>query len=285
MGKGSALLVLLGLGGLLLAISSGLKPDIAPESQRGTRKLGHKDGTVESRPVQKKANARPVAVKVDLASQIKQGMEAHDGRDQRLALETLLPELIKRDLHAAAETVVNLEPWAPLKEAALNRTAREWGRVDPDRALLWAKELPDSQPRSQCVLMICSAVAESDRERAVLLAETAGDLLDLSAMSSLVAGWVADSPKKAGEWIERRSPEERDRFWNLGVQVLAGQSPEKAATLAVERMSPGPLQDEAVISALHQWVLKDRKAAAEWVGLFPEGPFRERARGELFGTN
>jgi hypothetical protein len=284
MGKGSALLLLLGVGGLLLALPRALHDRSVASQHRvspaADPRAGEGGGLVGA-----KSKARRVPPRADPSAELVSALLSPDNGEQQQAIELLLPEMMKRDIAATAAMVADLEEWAPLREIALMRVSREWGRSDPHAALRWAKELPVREQQSHCTLMICRAVAESDAELSVRLAEDAGKLLDLAALSELVAGWILASPAPAGAWIAHRSPDERDQFWNLGVQALAESSPEKAAILAVEHMSPGFHQDEAVISALHQWVLRDREAAAAWVAQFPEGPLRDRAEGELSATH
>ena len=87
---------------------------------------------------------------------------------------------------------------------------------------------------------------------------------------------------EAAAWISAAwKTEESDRFWAAGVRMMAEKSPADAAQLAIEHISPGPAQDEAVISILHQWWRQDRAAAAAWVALFPESPLRTRAEREI----
>ncbi|MEO7099417.1 MAG: hypothetical protein ABI162_08655 [Luteolibacter sp.] len=63
--------------------------------------------------------------------------------------------------------------------------------------------------------------------------------------------------------------------------VLSKADPHAAACHVAKDMEPGTLQDEAVISILHQWMTKDPQAAATWAAEFPEGDLRSRALNEL----
>ena len=59
------------------------------------------------------------------------------------------------------------------------------------------------------------------------------------------------------------------------------ENPVDAATLVVEWISPGEVQNEAAISVLHQWVLREPDAALAWAQLFPDENLRDRALKEV----
>ena len=66
--------------------------------------------------------------------------------------------------------------------------------------------------------------------------------------------------------------------------MLSKENPTEAGKLVAEQISPGEIQNEAAISVLHQWLLRDTNAAAAWVQLFPASPIRERALKEVENT-
>ena len=114
----------------------------------------------------------------------------------------------------------------------------------------------------------------------VLVARRAELLEDLAA--TYLASSRPGAREEAAAWIRAtRNAEESDRFWAAGVRMMAEKSPADAAQLAIEHISPGPAQDEAVISILHHWWRQDRAAAAAWVALFPASPLRTRAEREI----
>lgn len=202
-----------------------------------------------------------------------------------LALEVLLPDLMKRDITAAAELADGLEAWAS-REQVLLKIAGTWAEEDPDAALNWSRRLPDAGERQNCLVVICQKLSLSDPARAVALAETLPNAGNFLLLAGLCGPWMAQDPEAAAEWIAKQgSTGVRDLCWMGGISELAKKSPEQAANLAVDKIESERFQTEAVISVLHQWVLQDRKAAAEWVELFPAGPLRTRAEGELKGRH
>lgn len=285
MGKGTALLVLLGLGGLLLAMPGVMrKGPRSDPSQRGVGKRGLPTGA-EGGEVLFKSVRRAGGAPGDLPSRIIGALESTDDTEHPIALETLLPDFIKRDPVAASELTLGLAEWER-REQALRKVADTWAASDPHAAVAWAAGLENQFERIMCLGSACTKISRADPALAVSLAWNAPDLRDSPHICSLAGYWLASDRPAAEAWITNISdPHLRDQMWSEAALNLGSVSPEQAAILAAEKIRPGPLQEEAVISALHQWVLRDRKAAAEWVELFPEGPLRERAEGELFGTN
>ena len=197
------------------------------------------------------------------------------------ALEVLLPDLMKRDIAAAADLAAGLEPWEQ-REQVLLRVAGTWVKSDPAAAAEWCRDLPDPEERLNCLGAICNKLATTDPAGAMSLVESAGGKGVEALQISLVAPWMAREPVKASAWISAHSDSDfRDRCWSSGLAGLAREAPEQAATLAANNIESGSIQEEAVISVLHQWILNDREAAANWVALFPAGALRERAEGEL----
>ena len=75
--------------------------------------------------------------------------------------------------------------------------------------------------------------------------------------------------------------EERDRLLGRVAFTRSKENPIEAAKLVAEWISPGEVQNEAAISVLHQWALRDPKAALAWARLFPEEGLRDRALNEM----
>lgn len=197
------------------------------------------------------------------------------------ALEVLLPDLAKRDVAAAAELARGLDPWAQRQQAILF-IAGAWADSDPDAGARWCRSLADAEEQLHCLRALCNRLATIDPARAMALVEERGGTDSGVLAQDIMQQWPRKDLKAAMAWVEnQRDPELKDSLWNHLALSLAEIDPRQAANLAAERISSEKIQDEAVISVLHQWSLKDRKAAAEWVELFPEGPLRERAKGEL----
>jgi hypothetical protein len=204
--------------------------------------------------------------------------------DKARALETLLPELMKRDFHAAGRLAESLEPWA-WREEVLHRVARTWAGEDFPAAAKWAVSLRDPQERSTALNDVCIQAADRDPAAAVALADRfrMGEDGD-TVMENLLQAWAAKDFTATAAWLEARPEgEARDKGYLRLALARSATNPEEAATLAVQRIAPGPLQDEAVIAVLHQWTLRDPEGAAAWVADFPQSDLRGRAEEELAG--
>ncbi|RYD26051.1 MAG: hypothetical protein EOP87_23370, partial [Verrucomicrobiaceae bacterium] len=73
-------------------------------------------------PVRKSQRVRST---VDLPDQLVSALSTGKPQDRDRALQGLLPELMRRDISAAARMAEGLEPWAA-REDILFRVAREW---------------------------------------------------------------------------------------------------------------------------------------------------------------
>lgn len=207
-----------------------------------------------------------------------------DREKSAIALEVLLPDLTKRNVAAAAELTRGLEPWAQRQQALL-LVANAWADSDPEAGAEWCGSLPDPGEQLHCLRALCNRLATTDPARAMALAEDQDDAASNALAQDIMQHWPRKDLKAAMAWVEnRRDTELRDSLWNHLALSLAEIDPKQAANVAAERITSEKIQDEAVISVVHQWMLKDRKAAAEWVELFPEGPLRERASSELVGS-
>jgi hypothetical protein len=156
-----------------------------------------------------------------------------------------------------------------------------WAASEPDAAAAWAEELTDPAQRLEALQAVCFKVAEKDPAAALALAEKLA-LEEPVVIENLVAQWAAADAYAALDWVEHRPPgEARDALISRVAFALAASEPHEAVRLVQEGMPPGPAQQEAAASVVHQWRLRDPAAAADWVDRLAPGPLRERARREL----
>lgn len=157
-----------------------------------------------------------------------------------------------------------------------------WAVRDPDAALEWVSCLKDLSLLRSSRSTVCLALAEKDPRRAISLALAYGAEDDDSALlESLTMQWCEIEPETVLDWARTQPPGEwRERMLARVSFVLSKSEPEKAAEL-VCGLIPGSLQDEAVMTVLHQWALKDAAAALRWANEFPDPVLRERAIAEI----
>ena len=177
----------------------------------------------------------------------------------------------------ALETV----PSAPLELPEDPDELREWTRQNPEKALAWMRSAAAGETRDTVVEIVCARVAESNPTEAVLLAERyAGGCSNL--LENLVHQWADQNEPAARAYALNKPPgEERDRLLSRVAFARSKENPADAAKLVGEWISPGEVQNEAAISVLHQWALRDPDAALAWAQLFPEESLRGRALKEV----
>ncbi|MEO6475453.1 hypothetical protein [Luteolibacter sp.] len=184
----------------------------------------------------------------------------------------------------AAEDAFAVE--APsLREELMRRAMQAWATTDPAAALAWASRLPDPGEADMAMLQVFLKASETDPATAIKLAldhhfdEKPGDLV-----GNLATEWADRDLPAASDWVNQQpAGEPRDALMERIIFIAAQTDPAAAARKVVEGMNPGERQTEAAIMVLHQWILRDFEAASAWVGLFPEGSLRDRARSELAG--
>jgi hypothetical protein len=59
--------------------------------------------------------------------------------------------------------------------------------------------------------------------------------------------------------------------------VLSQSDAASAAEIALSALSPGRMQDDAVVGIVQRWTQRDAASAAAWVAAFPEGALRTAA--------
>jgi hypothetical protein len=170
---------------------------------------------------------------------------------------------------------------APLELPQDPDELREWARQNPEKALAWVRSAAAGEARDTVVEIVCARVAESNPAEAVLLAERyAGGCSNL--LESLVHQWADQNEPAARAYAMNKPPgEERDRLLSRVAFTRSKENPADAAQLVAEWISPGDVQNEAAISVLHQWALREPDAALAWARLFSEENLRGRALKEV----
>jgi len=206
----------------------------------------------------------------------------------------------KPQAHFQSEPVANPAPLpAPEMEAAktddpdnlnvksetrreLMARLRDWAAKDLDGALTYVSKMPDGDERNGALEAVCFGLAQKDPAQAVELAQTLQQ--PEAVMENLVQQWAATDLPSALIWVNNQpASDQRDQLIARTTFILSKTDPSDAASLVMEQISPGPAQDEAIMTVVNQWGNKNPAAAAAWVGHFPEGPLQERAVQELEG--
>jgi hypothetical protein len=212
----------------------------------------------------------------DIASTIEE-LQNIGRADSDLCLR-LLRRWAAGDGGAAAAWAEQL-PAGPARENALSSVAIEWANADLKSAAAWARQLPDKLESHAALLAVANEAVRTEPLAAlrlvVNLPADAGrdDLIHRAAMD-----WTTQDADAAVTWTET-IPDDALRVQVLSDEAvaLAQQNPVMAATVAVEKLPAGQLQEGAVISIIERWAQRDPEAAAEWVAQFPASPLRATA--------
>ncbi len=191
----------------------------------------------------------------------------------------------------AAEPAATNAPAADANETAdqakfrLLRQLRAWAAKDPEAALAAAMKLPEGDERNQALSAVCLGLAQTDPADAVKTAQTLHlDNQPGAVMETLVQQWAATDVSSALDWANSQPASgQRDGFTTRIAYVMSRNDPADAANLVINQISPGPAQDEAVMTVLNQWANQNLLAATSWVKGFPAGPLQTRAVNELEG--
>jgi len=131
----------------------------------------------------------------------------------------------------------------------------------------------------------CLALAERDPLGAMEMA-LANHLQDVDSglLTGLIGQWATHDFDGAHEWIKTQETGDwRNDMLARLAYMRAQTDPLAAARLAVAEISPGPARDEAMISVLHQWALRDPEAARAWADTFQDDGLKTRALAEIQG--
>ncbi|HXT12625.1 MAG TPA: hypothetical protein VN873_13760 [Candidatus Angelobacter sp.] len=158
---------------------------------------------------------------------------------------------------------------------------RAWARSNPGRAREWLASAPEGAKRETVSEMVCLQIAETNAAEAVALANDY-EPGATNVLENLMMQWADQDLQAAYEWAAAKPPgKQRDALLSRIAFVESKTDPKDAATVVAQEIPPGPIQDEAAISVLYQWALKDPEAAMTWAQSFLPGTLHDRAVNEV----
>ena len=204
--------------------------------------------------------------------------------NSRERIFSLLAEWIQHDPAGAGRFAKSL-PAGPWRETIIRRVAQDWALQDLAGAESWAARLHDESERTSSQSAICFQVAQTDARKAVEIAEQQGlGTAPGAILENLVQQWAGQDVSGAYAWImEQPAGEQRDQMLGRLAYVESQTEPAAAANLVAAEIPTGAIQNEAAMSVLHQWAVRDMASATVWVNQFPPGALRDRAEAELKG--
>jgi len=103
-----------------------------------------------------------------------------------------------------------------------------------------------------------------------------------NVLENLVMQWADQNVLDAYNWAAAKPPgAQRDALLSRIAFVESKTDPQDAATLVAQQIPAGQNQDEAAISVISQWALKDPNAAMKWAQSFSAGTLHDRAINEV----
>ncbi len=213
-----------------------------------------------------------------------------------------------RDIQAELRNV-QIEVPTDLSRAKQHCLIRRWVETDAAAAALWVEQMPLGAARTDLLLALARIWSDLDFTAASRWARGLGHPADQeSAIASVAYETVRASPlaalqlaeelphtsardalfhHAARQWAEQDGAQATEWANQLGDQALrasllgdiavawSNSDPAAAATMAMEAVPPGRLQDNAVVGIVQRWAQQDAAQAAAWVELFPDGAMRD----------
>lgn len=197
-------------------------------------------------------------------------------------LEHDLPHYLAQDPAAVAQAL-DQSGAGPDRELILRRVSRLWAGQEPAQALRWAASLADQHERELLISEVCVVWAETDPRKALEVAASQSGDNRSETIRTIVYNWTSRDLGSASFWVLAQTSDElRSQLVQLVAIKRAESHPKEAAQLVLDQIPAGDRRNEAIISVLHQWALRDPQSAKAWVALFPpESSIKERAVREL----
>jgi hypothetical protein len=206
------------------------------------------------------------------------------GLTASLALAGLLTRSSSTGTAEAPNRARSFTPFVPGESASSPRVAKPGSRRDELLAETAAAVNLSEPDRTETLARICREWAGFDPRGAVERA-IEWDLGDVPGLfENLALQWASHDLPSALAWAELQTTGSfRAELIARIAFAMAQEDPAAAANFLSREIDAGPEQDEAAISVLHQWALRDPAAAQAWAEAFPAGDLRERALQEVAG--
>ena len=239
----------------------------------------------EPDPLQREAKLESVANEVP-ANQLSLALEfiqlrtsSKEGRDLSVRL---MRRWAENDSKSAADWA-NKSLTGSFRQEAMNSVVTVWANQRLPDAVKWARELPETDLRTGTLITIAYEAARTEPVEALRLAsEVSADETRNDLISHTARQWAAHAPEEAVRWASQIADTGlRERVVASIASTWGEVDPFAAATLALNSLTPGRNQDDAVVSIVQQWAQKSPDEAAAWVIGFPAGTVQNTALTEL----
>jgi hypothetical protein len=162
--------------------------------------------------------------------------------------------------------------------AAVIMEARELAHQDPNAALAWAEQLPDTT-KDEGLKVIGKILAERDPLQAVQLAAGfKNPVFHDQYLTEISQAWAQNHPGDVMDWAETQSAPLKGRLQTAIVIEIAQKNPALAADYIASRIGDASTQKDAANTVIYRWAFMDPDAAKEWADDFPDSDFKITAQ-------
>jgi hypothetical protein len=194
------------------------------------------------------------------------------------AREMLVRLWAEKDAGAAVRWAAQLPK--SIRGDQLNRALDVWAKSDPDKALAFARNIPDKYDRENAVAAVLGVMAVEDPRKALQMVKFAGK--NSNAHSAIFAVWARrDGAGAFAAAAGLADPRERRSAFNSVFGAWAEDDP-RAAHAAALGLKDAESRQDACNSIFGTWGRKDPVAACAAAREMPPGVQRRNALSQLF---
>jgi len=192
--------------------------------------------------------------------------------------QLLLRRWAASDPWAAANWAANVADVSSQRES-LRQVGLVWAQTDLPQTIQWAQSWLDTEQRQSVCLALANEAVRTDPQTALTLA---ADLSLGQGSRNLVihaaAQWAVADPAAAAAWAGQiEDVGLRDQVMSGIATEWSSRDPVAAATLALQSISAGQSQDNALVGIVQRWAETDPETVANWVLAFPAGSLQQSA--------
>ena len=187
-------------------------------------------------------------------------------------------QLAESDPPAAATWAARI-PAGSARVNAMKAVAIAWANQDVPGAVEWGRQLSDESERQIALTCVGFEAVRSDPLTALTVAMELNADSERDDLIRHAAGeWAVTARDAAAEWAKQIEDSPlRSRTMAAIAIAWAETDPRAAATLAIEELEPGRVQEDAVVSIVQRWAQQEPADAAAWISNFEEGELRAAA--------
>lgn len=162
---------------------------------------------------------------------------------------------------------------ASLRDEMIAAATLGWAGSDLDGAIKWVLSRAPGEARNKLLITLGHEWVRTNPKDVIILAENLpGSPERDQMMTRAAAEWAVTDGSAALTWAREITEPDRRAQTLAGVAVaFSEQHPEAAANVVTNELTPGRLQDDAVVAIVQRWARTKPEDAAAWVSHFSDG--------------